>query len=66
MVDKGVIEVEENESWERLKIHAVPLVRSRGKGTQGLRKMQHEIHAENEGVTVPVQVLMVSEPPQHQ
>jgi hypothetical protein len=26
-VDKEVINVEENKSWERLKIHAVPLVR---------------------------------------
>jgi len=26
-VDTGVVDVEENESWERLKIHAVPLIR---------------------------------------
>jgi hypothetical protein len=26
-VHKGVVDVEENESWERLKIHALPLVR---------------------------------------
>jgi len=26
-VDRGVVDVEENETWERLKIHAVPLVR---------------------------------------
>jgi len=26
-VDKGVVDVAANESWERLKIHAVPLVR---------------------------------------
>jgi hypothetical protein len=25
--DKGIINVEANESWERLKIHTVPLVR---------------------------------------
>jgi len=24
-VDKGVVDVEENESWEKVKIHAVPL-----------------------------------------
>jgi hypothetical protein len=55
-VDKGVIDVEENESLERLKFHAVPLVRYMGKGTEGLQKMQGEIHAENEGVVIPVQV----------
>ena len=38
-VDKGVVDVEENESWERPKIHAVPLVWDMGKGTEGLQKM---------------------------
>jgi len=38
-VDKGVVDVEENESWERLEIHAVPLLRYIGKGTEGLQKM---------------------------
>jgi hypothetical protein len=55
-VDKGVIDVEENESWERLKIHAVPLVRYMGKGTEGLQKMREEFEAENEGIKVPTQV----------
>jgi len=32
-VDKGVMDGEENESWERLKIHAVPLIQYMGKGT---------------------------------
>jgi hypothetical protein len=32
-VDKGVMDVEENESWERLKIHVVPLVRYMGNVT---------------------------------
>jgi len=35
-VDKGVIDVEENQFCETLKAHAVPLVRSMGKGTEGL------------------------------
>ena len=38
-VDKGVLDVEENETWGRLKIHAVPLVRYMGRGTEGLQKM---------------------------
>jgi len=38
-VHKGVVDVEENESWESLKIHAVPLVRYMGKGTEVLQKM---------------------------
>jgi len=35
-VDKGVIEVSENESWEWLNVHVVPRVRYMGKGTEGL------------------------------
>jgi hypothetical protein len=38
-VDRGVVDVEENKTWERLKIHAVPLVRYMGKGTEGRQKM---------------------------
>jgi hypothetical protein len=55
-VDKGVVDVEENKPWERLKIHAVPLVRYMGKGTEGLQKMREEFEAENEGIAIPTQV----------
>jgi hypothetical protein len=61
-VDKGVIDVEENESWERLKIHAVPLVRYMGKGTEGLQKMREEFEAENEGIAIPTQVRWLANP----
>ena len=47
-VDKGVIDVEENQAWERLKIHAVPLVRYMGKVTEGLQKMREEFEVEKE------------------
>jgi len=39
-VDKGVVDVEENESWERLKIHAVPLVRSWEKALKACRRCE--------------------------
>ena len=61
-VDMGVIDVEGNESWERLKIHAVPLIRYMGKGTEGLQKMREEIQAENEGVAIPAQVRWLANP----
>jgi len=48
--------VEENESWEQLKIHTVRLVRCMGEGTKALPKMREEIQAENEGVTISAQV----------
>jgi predicted phage tail protein len=41
-VDMGVVDVEENETWERQKIHSVPLVRYMGKGIGGLQTMREE------------------------
>jgi hypothetical protein len=61
-VDRGVMDVEENETWERLKIHAVPLVRYMGNGTEGLQKMREEFEAENEGIKVPTQVRWLANP----
>jgi hypothetical protein len=61
-VDTGVVDVEENETWERLKIDAIPLVRYMGKGTEGLQKMQEEFEAENEGVAIPTQVRWLANP----
>jgi hypothetical protein len=55
-VDRGVLDVIEHETWEWLKIHAVPLMRYMGKGTEGLQKMQEEFEAENKGITIPTQV----------
>jgi len=61
-VDKGVVDVEENESWERLKIHTVSLVRYMGKGMEGLQKMREEFEAENEGIVIPTQVRWLANP----
>ena len=61
-VDKGVVDVEAKESWERLTIHAVPLVRYLGKGTKGLQKMREEFTAGNESVTIPPQVCWLVDP----
>jgi hypothetical protein len=61
-VDKRIMDVEGNESWERLTNDTVPLVRYMGKGTEGLHKMREEIQAENEGVEIPAQVRSLSNP----
>jgi hypothetical protein len=61
-VNKGVVHVEENETWERLKIHAVPLVWYMGRSTERLRKMREEFEAENEGVAIPVDVRWLANP----
>jgi len=59
-VDKGIIEVEGNESWDRLKIQTVPQVGYMSKGTERLPKMREEIQADNEGVAIPAQVRWLS------
>jgi hypothetical protein len=61
-VDRGVVDVEENETWQRLKIHAVPLVRYMGKGTEGQQKMREEFEAENEGIAIPTDVRWLANP----
>ena len=61
-VDKGVVDLEENESWERLMIHAVPLVRYTGIGTESLQKMGEEFEAENEGRVIPTEVRWLVNP----
>jgi len=55
-VDKGVIDVEGNKYWERLKVHAAPLVRYMGKGTEGLQKIWDEMHGEKEGLVISIEV----------
>jgi hypothetical protein len=55
-VDRGVVDVEENETCERLMIHAVPLVRYMGKCTEGLQKIQEEYEGENESIAIPTHV----------
>lgn len=54
--NRRVINTEENESWERLNVYAVPLVRSMGKGTEGLQNMLGRIHARYEEVAFAVPV----------
>jgi hypothetical protein len=55
-VDKGIVDVEANESWGRVKVHGVPLERYVGKGTHGLEKFKEEVQAENAGVVIPLAV----------
>ncbi|KAI5784127.1 hypothetical protein FPQ18DRAFT_405642 [Pyronema domesticum] len=53
-VDLGIIGFEQNEAWQKLKIHGVPLRRYVGRGTNGLEKLLEETHAENAGVVIPM------------
>jgi len=53
---RGVVDVDESETWERLKIHAVPLLRYGGKGPECLPKMGEEFEAKNKGIEIPTQL----------
>jgi len=61
-VDKLVMDVKENETWERRKIHAVPLVQYIEGVKEGLQKMREEFDAENEGIVIPNQVRWLENP----
>jgi len=54
--------VEANESWERLKIHTVPLVWYMRKVTEDLQKMRDQFEGENEGIVIPAQVRWLANP----
>ena len=55
-VSNGALDVEENESWEGLKINEVCLVQYMGRGTEGLWKMREALEAKIQGVKIPTQV----------
>jgi len=61
-VNNVVIDVEDNESLERLKIHVVPLVWYIGNGTEGMQKMREEFEAGNEGAAIHAQVRLLANP----
>ena len=52
-VHKGVVDVKENESWEKLMIHAVPLTRYMGKATEDPQMMREEFDVEDKGIAIP-------------
>jgi hypothetical protein len=55
-VDKGVVDVKENESWEWMKILADTLIQYMGKVKESLQGMQEESELENEGEVISIQV----------
>jgi hypothetical protein len=61
-VNRGVMDVQEHETCERIKIHAVPLVRYMGKGTTGLQQMRVQFEVENQGIAIPTQVRWLARP----
>jgi len=62
-VDAGIVDIETNELWERVKMHGVNFDRYVGKKTGGgLEKLRQEIKAENEGVVLPLAISWIGGP----
>jgi hypothetical protein len=62
-VDAGIVDIETNELWERVKMHGVNFDRYLGKKTGGgLEKLRQELQAENEGVVLPLAISWIGGP----
>jgi len=62
-VDAGIVEIEINEIWERVKMHGVNFNRYLGKKTGGgLEKLRQELQAENKGVVLPLAINWIGGP----
>jgi hypothetical protein len=62
-VDAGIVDIETNELWEKVKMHGVNFDRYLGKKTGGgLEKLREELQAENEGVVLPLAISWIGGP----
>jgi len=62
-VDAGIVDIETNELWEKVKMHGVNFDRYLGKKTGGgLEKMRQELQAGNKGVVLPLAINWIGGP----
>jgi hypothetical protein len=62
-VDTGIVDIEMNKLWERVKMHGVNFDRYLGKKTGGgLEKLRQELQAENKGVVLPLAINWIGGP----
>jgi hypothetical protein len=62
-VDVGIVDIETNELWERVKMHGVNFDRYLGKKMGGgLEKLRQKFQAENEGVVLPLAISLIGGP----
>jgi hypothetical protein len=59
--DPGIINVQSNETWAKLKIHGVPL-NQYDTDARGLQILREDIEAENPGVVIPIALRWVGSP----
>jgi hypothetical protein len=55
-IDQGIIDLEKNETWEKVKMHGISFDQYAVKKLGGLEKLRQEIQAKNEGVVVPMAI----------
>jgi len=61
-VGKGVVDVEDIQTWERATIYAVTLARYMGHCTEGLQTMREQFEEENKGIAISTQVRWLTNP----
>jgi hypothetical protein len=62
-VNAGIVDIETQELWEKVKMHGVNFDRYLGKKTRGgLEKLKQELQAENEGVVLPLAISWIQGP----
>jgi len=62
-VDAGIMDIEMNELWKRVKMHGVNFDRYLGKKTAGgLEELRQELQAENKGVVLPLAINWIGGP----
>jgi len=61
-VNKGVVDIEDNESCERLKIHTVPLIQYMGNGPECLQMMREEFEEQYRSTVIPTQARWLVSP----
>jgi len=62
MVNNGVEDFEESESWVRLQIQIVLVLRYMGKVTDGIQQMGEQLGAENAGIVIHTQLRWLANP----
>lgn len=55
-VDPTVIDLVTNETWQRIKLHGVPLARYLTVSSAGLDKLRDELESENDGLKIPLTI----------
>lgn len=54
--DRSIVDLVTNETWQRIKLHGVPLSRYLTASSAGLDRLRDELEAENGGLKIPLTI----------